>query len=222
MSRFAALLFDFDGVLIDSEYEGNRHLAEWLSANGHPHTPEEAMHHYMGLAGKDFIATIEGRIGYTLPESFYEARRAEDVRAMAEGVAAIGGAVAFVKSLPVDFPKAIVSSSPTVWIDRHLRHIGLRDLFGDHIYSGREHVTRGKPAPDLYLHAAEQLGVRIENCAILEDSPVGATGAVASGGHVIGMCMGTHCAIGHDQRLRDIGVAAIAQDYEDVRRELGF
>ena len=52
--------------------------------------------------------------------------------------------------------------------------------------------------------------------------PVGATGAVASGGHVIGMCMGTHCAIGHDQRLRDIGVAAIAQDYEDVQRELGF
>ena len=222
MSRFAALLFDFDGVLIDSEYEGNRHLAEWLTANGHPHSPQEAMHHYMGLAGTDFIATIEGRIGYTLPESFYEARRAEDVRAMAEGVAAIGGAVAFVKSLPADFPKAIVSSSPTVWIDQHLRHIGLRDLFGEHIYSGREHVTRGKPAPDLYLHAAEQLGVRIEDCAILEDSPVGATGAVASGGHVIGMCMGTHCAIGHDQRLRDIGVAAIAQDYEDVRRELGF
>lgn len=222
MSRFAALLFDFDGVLIDSEYEGNRHLAEWLTANGHPHSPQEAMHHYMGLAGKDFIATIEGRIGHTLPESFYEARQAEDVRAMAEGVAAIGGAVAFVKSLPADFPKAIVSSSPTVWIDQHLRHIGLRDLFGDHIYSGREHVTRGKPAPDLYLHAAEQLGVRIEDCAILEDSPVGATGAVASGGHVIGMCMGTHCAIGHDQRLRDIGVAAIAQDYEDVRRELGF
>ena len=220
MSRFDALLFDFDGVLIDSEYEGNRHLAEWLTTNGHPHTPEEAMHHYMGLAGKDFVAAIEARIGHNLPESFYNARRAEDVRAMAEGVAAIGGAVAFVRSLPADFPKAIVSSSPTVWIDQHLRHIGLRELFGEHVYSGREHVTRGKPAPDLYLYAAEKLGVRIQDCAILEDSPVGATGAVASGGHVIGMCMGTHCAIGHDQRLRDIGVAAIAQDYDDVRREL--
>ncbi|CAM3276500.1 MULTISPECIES: HAD family hydrolase [Sphingomonas] len=220
MSRFDALLFDFDGVLIDSEYEGNRHLAEWLTTNGHPHTPEEAMHHYMGLAGKDFVAAIEARIGHNLPESFYHARRAEDVRAMAEGVAAIGGAVAFVRSLPADFPKAIVSSSPTAWIDQHLRHIGLRELFGEHVYSGREHVTRGKPAPDLYLYAAEQLGVRIQDCAILEDSPVGATGAVASGGHVIGMCMGTHCAIGHDQRLRDIGVAAIAQDYDDVRREL--
>ncbi|WP_230481597.1 HAD family hydrolase [Sphingomonas sp. Leaf21] len=222
MSRFAALLFDFDGVLIDSEYEGNRHLAEWLTANGHPHTPEEAMHHYMGLAGKDFVTTIEARIGHTLPEHFYAARRDEDARAMEEGVAAIEGAVDFVRSLPADFPKAVVSSSPTVWLDRHLRHLGLREAFGDHVYSGREHVARGKPAPDLYLFAAERLGVAIADCAILEDSPVGATGAVASGGHVIGMCMGTHCAVGHDQRLREIGVAAIAQDYEDVRRELGF
>ncbi|MEK9212187.1 HAD family hydrolase [Sphingomonas sp. 2378] len=222
MSRFAALLFDFDGVLIDSEYEGNRHLAEWLTANGHPHSPEEAMHHYMGLAGKDFVAAIEGRIGYVLPDSFYEARAAEDLRAMEEGVAAIAGAVDFVLSLPGDFPKAVVSSSPTVWLDRHLRHLGLREVFGEHVYSGREHVTKGKPAPDLYLYAADRLAVRIEDCAILEDSPVGATGAVASGGYVIGMCMGTHCAVGHDQRLREIGVAAIAQDYADVRRELGF
>ena len=56
----------------------------------------------------------------------------------------------------------------------------------------------------------DRLGVRIEDCAILEDSPVGASGAVASGGYVIGMCMGTHCAVGHDQRLREIGVSAIA------------
>ena len=222
MSRFAALLFDFDGVLIDSECEGNGHLAEWLTANGHPHTPEEAMHHYMGLAGEDFLSAIEGRIGQTLPDDFHEARRAEDIRAMDEGVAAIAGAVDFVRTLPADFLKAVVSSSPTVWIDRHLRHLGLREAFGDHIYSGREHVTRGKPAPDLYLYAADRLGVRIEDCAILEDSPVGASGAVASGGYVIGMCMGTHCAVGHDQRLREIGVSAIAQDYADVRRELGF
>ncbi|MET4897326.1 HAD family phosphatase [Sphingomonadaceae bacterium jetA1] len=222
MSRFAALLFDFDGVLIDSEYEGNRHLAQWLTANGHPHSPQEAMHHYMGLAGKDFLSAIESRIGRALPDDFHEARRQEDLRAMEEGVAAIAGAVDFVRSLPADFPKAVVSSSPTRWIDRHLRHLGLREAFGDHIYSGREHVARGKPAPDLYLYAADRLGVAIGDCAILEDSPVGATGAVASGGYVIGMCMGTHCAAGHDERLRAIGVAAIAPDYAAVQRELAI
>ena len=85
MSRFAALLFDFDGVLIESEYEGNRHLAEWLSANGHPHTPEEAMAHYMGLAGPDFVSAIEARIGRALPDSFREAREVEKVEKVEAG-----------------------------------------------------------------------------------------------------------------------------------------
>ena len=76
--------------------------------------------------------------------------------------------------------------------------------------------TRGKPAPDLYLHAADALGVAIADCAIIEDSPVGATGAVASGGYVIGLCAGTHCAPDHADRLRAIGVDAIADDFAEV------
>lgn len=219
--RIDALLFDFDGVLIESEYAGNRQIAEFLTAAGHPTTPEESMEHFMGLAGADFHAAIERRIGVPLPAGFHEAREAEDRRCMVEGVDAVAGAVAFVRALPSDLPRAIVSSSSTRWIDRHLRHIGLREAFGDHIYSGREHVTRGKPAPDLYLHAAGKLGVAIERTAILEDSPVGATGAVASGAHVIGLCAGSHCAVGHDDRLRALGVHAIARDFEEVAALLG-
>ena len=218
--KFAAILFDFDGVLIESEYAGNRQIAAFLSAAGHPTTPEETMEHFMGLAGPDFLAAIERRIGTGLPEGFHEARAIEDQRCMAEGVDAVAGAVAFVRSLPSELPRAIVSSSSTAWIDRHLRHIGLRDAFGDHIYSGREHVARGKPAPDLYLHAAAALGVAIERCAILEDSPVGTTGAVKSGAYVIGLCAGSHCGIGHADRLRPIGVDAIAADFEEVARFL--
>lgn len=218
--KFDALLFDFDGVLIESEFAGNRQIAEWLTAAGHPTTPEESMANFMGLAGHDFLAAIERWIGGAIPDSFHDARHAEDARAMAEGIDEVAGAVAFVRSLPADLPKAVVSSSPTRWIRRHLQHIGLSDVFGEHLYSGREHVTRGKPAPDLYLYGAAQLGVPIERCAILEDSPVGATGAVASGGYVIGLCAGTHCAIGHDRRLLDIGVNAIAHDFAEVTRLL--
>jgi HAD superfamily hydrolase (TIGR01509 family) len=214
--RFDAILFDFDGVLIESEYAGNRQIAEFLSRAGHPTTPEESMEHFMGLAGPDFLQAIERRIGTALPPGFHEAREAEDKRAMAEGIEAVAGAVAFVRALPPELPRAIVSSSSCSWIDRHLRHIGLRDAFGAHLYSGREHVKRGKPAPDLYLHAAGALGVAIERTAILEDSPVGATGAVASGGHVIGLCAGTHCGLGHADRLRSIGVDAIASDFNEV------
>lgn len=214
--RFAALLFDFDGVLIESEYAGNRQIAEWLTAHGHPTTVEESMANFMGLAGRDFVAAIERWIDRPLPEAFHTARREEDARALAEGVGEVAGAVAFVRALPSTLPKAVVSSSSTAWIRGHLAHIGLAGAFGDHIYSGREHVARGKPAPDLYLHAAGRLGVPIARCAIIEDSPVGATGAVASGGYVIGLTAGSHCGSDHADRLRALGVHAVARSFDEV------
>jgi HAD superfamily hydrolase (TIGR01509 family) len=214
--RFAAILFDFDGVLIESEYIGNKHIADYLTSIGHPTTPEQSMANFMGYAGKDFLDRVEAWIGRALPEDFFVAREAEDARVMAEGIGEVAGSVAFVRSLPADLPKAVVSSSSTRWIRRHLEHLGLSDAFGDHLYSGREHVERGKPAPDLYLYAADKLGVAIADCAIIEDSPVGATGAVASGGHVIGLCAGNHCAPDHADRLRAIGVAAVASSFDEV------
>lgn len=218
--RFGAILFDFDGVLIESEYAGNRQIADFLTAAGHPTTPEESMANFMGLSGLDFLGAIERWIGGPLPDGFHEARKAEDDRVITEGLSEVVGAVAFVRSLPADLPKAIVSSSSTRWIRAHLAHLGLTDAFGEHLYSGREHVARGKPSPDIYLYAADRLGVAIGDCAIIEDSPVGATGAVASGGHVIGLCAGSHCAPDHAERLRALRVAEVAQDFEEVARLL--
>ncbi|MEO5866540.1 MAG: HAD family phosphatase [Sphingomonas sp.] len=219
--RFDALIFDFDGVLIESEYAGNKHIADYLTSKGHPTTPEQSMARFMGLAGADFHAAVEHWIGRALPDDFHEARRIEDARAVREGVDPVAGAVAFVRALPPSLPRAIASSSSTHWIERHLDHLGLRDAFGDTIFSGREHVERGKPAPDLYLHAAAALGFDIARAAIIEDSPVGATGAVASGGYVIGFTGGSHCAPDHADRLRAAGVAAIAADFDAVARLLG-
>ncbi|OYW21719.1 MULTISPECIES: HAD family phosphatase [unclassified Sphingomonas] len=216
--RFSGIIFDFDGVLIDSEYVGNSQIAAFLSSAGHPTTVEQSMAQFMGLADRDFHAAVERWIGGPLPDDFHAARAAEDARVMAEGIDEIRGAIGFVQSLPSPLPKAIASSSSTRWIARHLDHIGLRDIFGDRIFSGKEHVKRGKPAPDLYLHAAQAIGVPIEQCVILEDSPVGATGAVASGAHVIGLCAGMHCGADHAAVLRDIGVHAIAHDFDDVAR----
>ena len=216
--KFAALLFDFDGVLIESEYAGNGQIADYLTSIGHPTTPEQSMAHFMGYSGTDFRDRLERYMGKPLAPDFDVARLAEDDRAMRDGIDAVAGAVDFVRALPADLPRAVVSSSSTRWIRRHLEHIGLADAFGDHVYSGAEHVTKGKPAPDLYRYAARALGVAIGDCAIIEDSPVGATGAVASGGYVIGLCAGLHCAPGHADRLRAIGVAAIATDFTDVAR----
>jgi HAD superfamily hydrolase (TIGR01509 family) len=219
-SPLPALIIDFDGVLLESEYEGNRHLAVLLTELGHPTSIEDALTDFIGLSGSDFIAAVEARIGTRLPEEFHTRRAAEDERALREGVPAVTGAIEFLRSLPLDLPKAVASSSTVHWVRTHLDNLGLADVFGDHIYSGREHVERGKPAPDLYLYVADQLGVSIADCTIIEDSEVGAKGAVASGARVIGLVAGSHCLPGQDARLRSLGVRDIAYSFDDVRRLL--
>ncbi|QAY76874.1 HAD family phosphatase [Sphingosinicella sp. BN140058] len=210
------LIFDFDGVLLESEYAGNLQIADYLTRIGHPTTPEHSMAHFMGLSGPAFLAAIENWIGRPLPDDFHAARAEEDALVLAQGLEAVAGAVAFIEALPPTLPKAIASSSSSHWITTHLDHLKLRHHFGDRIFSGAEHVARGKPAPDLYLLAADKIGVNIEDCAIIEDSPVGVTGAVVSGAKVIGLCAGRHCGADHAQRLRELGVRHIAASFDDV------
>jgi HAD superfamily hydrolase (TIGR01509 family) len=219
--KFDGIIFDFDGVLLESEAAGNEHLAGLLTDLGFPHSLEDTLTHYTGLSGPDFIAAIEGRIDTALPDSFYTRRAEEDARVLAEGLAEVAGAVAFVRSLPADWPKAVASSSSTHWVNTHLAHLGLADAFGDKVFSGKEHVARGKPAPDLYLHAAKALGIDILRTVILEDSVVGVTGAVASGARVIGLCAGSHCLPGHAKKLKALGVHDIAGDFQEVMRLIG-
>ncbi len=207
-------------MLLESEFEGNRDLAELLTDLGHKHSVEEALKHYVGLSGRQFIDAIEHRIGATLPPEFHARRREQTVRALREGVSAVVGAVDFVRSLPPDLPKAVASSSTTRWIRAHLDHLGMSDVFEPHVYSGHEHVEHGKPAPDIYLFAARELDVDIRDCVILEDSEVGATGALVSGARVIGLAAGSHCLDDHEAMLRRLGVEEVAHSFTDVRRLL--
>jgi HAD superfamily hydrolase (TIGR01509 family) len=222
MPNFDAIIFDFDGVLLESEFEGNVQLAQLLTDLGHRHSVEETMSHYVGLSGRDFVEAIQRRIGSALPREFHERRREQSVRALRDGIRAVVGAVEFVRSLPPKLPKAVASSSSTRWIRGHLAHLGLDDAFGEHVYSGHEHVERGKPAPDLYLHAADRLGVDIGRSVIIEDSQVGVTGALASGASVIGLAAGRHCLDGHAEMLRAAGVRQVATSFGEVARLLGL
>lgn len=222
MAAFDGIIFDFDGVLLESEFEGNLQLAELLTDLGHRTSVEEALRHYVGLAGPDFFAAIESRIGGPLPPEFHERRKEQSIRALREGVRSVVGAVDFVRSLPASLPKAVASSSSTRWLHGHLAHLGLTQAFGEHVYSGREHVERGKPAPDLYLYAADRLGVDIRRAAILEDSEIGVTGALASGATVIGLAAGEHCFDDHEETLRRLGVRHVAHSFAEVRKLLGL
>lgn len=219
--NYEGLILDFDGVLLESEYAGNQQIADYLTAIGHPTTAEDSMANFMGLADASFRAAIERWIGRPLPDDFHIVREAEDKRVLEEGLPAVAGAIRFVESLPEDLPRAIASSSSSEWIRVHLGHLGIGDRF-PLVFSGREHVARGKPAPDLYRHAAEAMGVDIGRTLIVEDSPVGAVGALASGATVIGLCAGSHCAPDHGERLRALGVARIARSFDEVAAALGL
>lgn len=215
-----AIIFDFDGVLLESEYELNLLTAQLLTELGHPTSFEDAIEHFTGLAGRHVVEVIESRIGASLPAKFHERMSEASSQAMTKGIQPIAGAVEFIGDLPTGLPRAIASSSSTKWIRTHLDHLGLRSSFEPHIYSGREHVSRGKPAPDLYIHAADRIGVDIKRCVIIEDSKIGATGAVASGARVIGLAAGLHCLDGHASMLRSVGVDEIASSFTELRNLL--
>lgn len=222
MTFIDAIIFDFDGVLLESEFELNRLTAELLTGLGHPTSFEEAIEHYTGLAGRHVIEKIEARIGRQLPDQFHDRMSEASRRALADGIEPIGGAVEFVRKLPPDLPRAIASSSSTRWVRTHLAHLGLSDAFEPHIYSGREHVSRGKPEPDLYLHAADCIGADIHRTVVVEDSKVGVTGALASGARVIGLAAGSHCLDGHADMLRALGVKEVASSFDQVAGMLGL
>lgn len=211
-----AILFDFDGVLIDSEWAGNSFIADFLTQAGHPTRPEEAIDQFMGLAGEPFEAAIERWTGSKLPDGLREARMRRGLQYLRDGIAEVAGATAFIQSLPEAFPIAITSSASTQWISGHLGHLGLRERFGDHVYSGREHVERTKPAPDLYLYAAYRLGVDIADSLIVEDSPVGIQGAVASGAQVVGLLAGSHVRDGHGERLLAAGAHCYVTSFDQL------
>lgn len=214
--KFEGIIFDFDGVLIDSEHLENRHIAEYLTSIGHPTSPEDAFRHFIGLSGPRFLEAVERWIGRAVPEEFHTVRSDYWQRARARRIESVAGAVAFLEALPPELPKAVASSSKTDWIVAHLDQLGLRHHFGDRLFSGQEHVAIGKPAPDIYLHAAGALDVDIRRTLIIEDSPVGAESAVASGATVVGLCAGLHCLEGHAEQLRARGVHHIADSFDEV------
>jgi HAD superfamily hydrolase (TIGR01509 family) len=213
---FQAMIFDFDGVIVDSEILSNLLLAEALTELGHPTTLEEATERYIGLNWRDMGLVIEAEIGRPLPPDFHASvKQAFELRV--GEVTAVAGVVDFLDALP-PIPKAVASSSPTEWLRSSLVRFGLDRHFGDRLFSAAEHVARGKPHPDIYLHAARALGVPPGEVLVLEDTPTGVKSARAAGMTVIGLCAGLHCGPGHGERLRAAGADHVADSYDDVLR----
>ncbi|WP_309130677.1 HAD family phosphatase [Brevibacterium sp.] len=187
--KFAAVLFDCDGVLVDSEKITNEVLREMLGELGWHMSSEECVSRFVGRMLRDEADVIEGHTGYRIDEDWLmEFRRRRNVQ-IADSLEAIPGVVDAVRTLQQVYPGrlACASSADRPKINMQLQKIGLFDVFEGRIFSGVE-LDRGKPAPDVYLVAAAALGVDPAESAVIEDSPPGVEAGRAAGAHVFGFC----------------------------------
>lgn len=212
------IIFDFDGVIADSEIPSSLAVAQALTEAGMPTSLDDVLEHYLGRNWQDSQAAMR-RIWGREPPADLGARCHEILSAEgAPPVMPVPGIADFLRSIGAR-NRAIASSSSPAWIVDHLDQMGLRGHFDDNlIFSATVHVSRGKPHPDIYLHAAQALGVRPETVTVIEDSPTGVAAAFASGARVIGLCAGGHIRPGHDEALRAAGAHTVAWSYEEVSR----
>ena len=180
---YELVIFDCDGVLVDSEPLSNRILAERLTAIGLPTTTEQSIQDYMGRSWKTDQEIIEGRLGRPLPDGWVDEYHAEVIAAFAtelEPVAGIADALA-----AIELPWCVASSSAHPRIRAALEATGLLPHFEGRIFSSTD-VEHGKPAPDLFLHAARVCGAAPERCVVVEDAPPGAEAGRRAGMDVLG------------------------------------
>ncbi|BCW88647.1 6-phosphogluconate phosphatase [Alphaproteobacteria bacterium SO-S41] len=219
---FEAVIFDCDGVLVDNEVVLHAIELEVLAEIGLAYEPAVFKARFMGLNDAAFFAGLEAdamaRLGRSVVaeikpvmEERYAVRRdlIGEVRGAAAAVAALGGRA-----------KAVASSSGVASLERKLRRIALWAPFAPHVYSA-DLVAEAKPAPDLFLFTAEQLGVAPARCLVIEDSVNGVRAGIAAGMTVWGFAGGGHMNDGMAARLSEAGAARVIADWTEGADLLG-
>ncbi|MGW5688365.1 HAD family hydrolase [Nonomuraea sp. NPDC003754] len=207
------VIFDNDGVLVDSEPTAHRVMSAYLTELGYPMTVDESLHHFLGNAGRNVHQVIADRYGGVLPEDFTARCHERVFAAFQEGVAAVPGAAEVLAELRRrGVPYCLASSSDHAWIDLTLDRAGLRDLLpAEAVFSAQDVGGVGKPAPDVFLHAAATLGVAPDDCLVVEDSPNGVLAARTAGMDVLG-----YMALTPAQRLVDAGATGLVSHLPEL------
>lgn len=220
--RIEAVLFDCDGVLVDSEPVTHRVLTAMLAELGLVYSVEQTMRTFIGKALREELATIEALTGRSLPADWHAGfvRRRDD--ALLREVRAVPSIEVVLDALALrGLPFAVASGGDRAKMRVTLGATRLLERFeptagaagGDPPASrlfGADMVARAKPAPDIYLLAARTLGVAPAHCAVIEDTPIGITAAVAAGAAVLG-----YCAHSDPRELLAAGACAV---FDDMRR----
>ncbi|MGW4821028.1 HAD family hydrolase [Streptomyces sp. NPDC004227] len=193
--RYDLVIFDNDGVLVDSEPISNRLLAAYLTELGHPTSYEDSIRDYMGSAMHRIHDLVLERTGKRLPDDFDDVFHARVFAAFRRELKPVAGAADVLEKLTVDgTPYCVASSGSHERIRVGHRTTGLDRWFDEERIFSSQDVGRGKPAPDLFLHAADRMGVAPERCVVVEDSPLGVRAAVAAGMDVYGFTAMTPAA----------------------------
>lgn len=185
--RYDLVIFDNDGVLVDSEPISNRHLAAYLTELGHPTSYEDSIRDYMGSAMHRIHDLVLERTGQRLPEDFDDVFHARVFAAFERELQPVAGVRGVLEKLTADgVPYCVASSGSHERIRVGHRATGLDSWFEEEWIFSSQDVGRGKPAPDLFLYAAERMGVEPGRCVVVEDSPLGVQAANAAGMDVYG------------------------------------
>jgi len=213
---FDAVLFDCDGVLVDSELITNRVLAQMLGELGWSISVEETMRLFIGKLVRDEAARIEANTGVAITEEWLVQFRERRNAALERELVEVNGAPAAVRALheALDGRIAVASGADRHKVEMQLKKTGMLEYFEGRVFSGHE-MPRSKPFPDVYLAAAKGLGVDPRRCAVVEDTITGATAGVAAGATVFGYAP---ASLSHStpDGLREAGVALVFEDMEQL------
>jgi HAD superfamily hydrolase (TIGR01509 family) len=214
---FKAVIFDCDGVLVDSEVLALEVEIAVLREQGLTFDRADYVNRFMGLSYEAFHEVMdeeaEKQIGRRIADDIRQDLANRLRQTMIEKLTAIPGAGEAVAG--VTLPKAVASSSTREGLERKLRQVGLWEHFAPHVYSAG-HVAKAKPAPDLFLHAAAALDIAPSDCLVLEDSVNGVIGAKAAGMTVWGFLGGGHATDGLGERLLAAGAARLVRDWVEA------
>ncbi|ABD05300.1 HAD-superfamily hydrolase subfamily IA, variant 3 [Rhodopseudomonas palustris HaA2] len=207
------VIFDCDGVLVDSEVISCRVHAETLTRHGYPITTEQVAERFLGRSGREARREIEAELGRAFDDALEAQLVADVLRSFAESLEPIPHINEALGALAQ--PVCVASSGTLERIAFALTRTGLHARFAPHLFSA-EQVESGKPAPDLFLHAARQMGVAPARCVVIEDSVPGILGATAAGMTVLGFVGGSHCGPGMAARLTAAGAATVFADMRQL------
>ncbi|APG86826.1 haloacid dehalogenase-like family (plasmid) [Sinorhizobium americanum CCGM7] len=210
---FELVIFDCDGVLIDSEALASRIDAEELTRIGYPTSYSDVVLRFTGLSSATMRKMIEEDWGRPLPSDFDAVVQSRIKESYRTELQAISGIDVLLRQLPLR--RCVASSSAPEKLRLGLELTGLWSHFDPDVFSSVM-VKVGKPAPDLFLFAAGQMGVEPARCVVVEDSIAGVRAGVAAGMTVIGFTAGGHCLEDHGERLLSAGATVIAQSAKEL------